>query len=227
MKSMRMMLMLAMLAVASIAAADTAAPADAAAESRSLTVKTFTLKHRSAERAVAIIKPLLSAEGSVSLQANSLIINDTPANVKKISAAVAEYDRPAQAFKLTVRLVAASRAAQANVPEELKEIGAKLAVLQFNAFEALGSANVDAKEGDTGLIDLQTGYRADFKLGEYDPASDTVKVEDFRVSRQQNDQLAQLVKTTLNLKVGQMFILGATKSSTSARALMVVVTAKR
>jgi hypothetical protein len=222
-----MMLVLAMLAVASIATAETAVPADAATEARSLTVKTFTLKHRSAERAVAIIKPLLSAEGSVSLQANSLIINDTPANVKKISAAVAEYDRPAQAFKLTVRLVAASRAAQPNVPEELKEIGAKLAVLQFNAFEALGSANVDAKEGDTGLIDLQTGYRADFKLGEYDPASDTVKVEDFRVSRQQNDQLTQLVKTTLNLKVGQMFILGATKSSTSARALMVVVTARR
>jgi len=62
---------------------------------------------------------------------------------------------------------------------------------------------------------------------EYDPASDSLKVSDFRISRLEGDQLAPMMKTTLNLKLGQTVILGVTKEAQSQRALMIVVTAKR
>lgn len=225
-------LLLILLCAAPYAAAEvtaTAGEAGDAAAAQSLSVKTFQFKHKNAEKAIAIVKPLLSSDGSIALQSTSLVVTDRVANIKAITAALAQFDRPAQAFHLNVRLIAASRVAAASaprVPDDLKEVAAKLALLRYNAFESLGDVRVEAKEGDPGLLDM-TGYRADFRLGEYDAASDTVRVEDFRLSRLQGDQLTQLVKTTLNLKVGQVFILGATKSAQSERALLVVVTANR
>jgi hypothetical protein len=71
------------------------------------------------------------------------------------------------------------------------------------------------------------GYRADFRFGEYDPASDSVQLADFKLLRLEGDQLAPLLKTTLNLKLGQTVIIGATRQPQSQRALMMVVTAQR
>ena len=79
---------------------------------------------------------------------------------------------------------------------------------------------------------LAPGFRADFRMGEYDPASDSVRVNDFRLQRVQGDaksgaDVQQLLKTSLNLKIGQMVMLGASRQPQSDRALMLVVTSKR
>jgi hypothetical protein len=88
-------------------------------------------------------------------------------------------------------------------------------------------ATVPEKGAWTGIVTLPTGYRADFKFGEYDPASDSLKVSDFHLSRLQNDQLTSLLKTTLNLRIGQTYIVGATKAPQSQRALMIVLVARK
>lgn len=209
--------------------------ADDADVGKTLSVRTFQFKHKEADKAAAVIKPLMSAEGSLSIQpgTNSLTVTDRPENLKSIAAALTKYDAPAQAFKLTVRLISASRvdpASAAPVAEGLRDVAPKLAMLRFNAFESLGDAEVTGHEGESGIIDLASGYRADFKFGEYDQSSDSVKVNDLRILRlegPQRDQLNALLKTSLNLKLGQTVILGASKVPTSQRALMIVVAAKR
>jgi hypothetical protein len=204
--------------------------ADAGEVGRNLTLKTFQFRNKQAEKAAAVIKPLMSAEGSMNIQpsANSLIVTDLPENMKKITAALAQFDQPAQAFHLTVRLVSARRgtAAEAHVGPDLSDVSPKLALLRYNVLESLGTAEVAGKEGDPGQVDLGA-HRADFHIGEYDPASDSLKVGDFRLSRRDGDQLTPLMKTTLNLKLGQTVIIGVTKEAQSQRALMIVVTAKR
>ena len=107
-----------------------------------------------------------------------------------------------------------------------KDIAAELSMLRFNSFEKLGDAEVQGKEGEPGMIDLGTGYKAEFKFGEYDPASDTIKLNDFRLEKLQNDQLSQLYKASLNLKLGRTVIIGAQKPQ-GQRALMIVVVARR
>lgn len=208
----------------------TSAPlfADAADVGKNLKVQTFQFKHKQAEQAAAVIKSLMSAEGSMSIQpsANSLVVNDLPANMKKIAAALAQFDTAPLSLSLTVRLVGASRGGQPRVDPLLNDVASKLALLRYNVLENLGSADADGKEGDPGIVELD-GYRADFKFGEYDPVSDSVKISDFKLSRLEGDELAPLIKTTLNLKVGQTVIIGATKQPQSQRALMIVVTAKR
>jgi hypothetical protein len=204
---------------------------DAAAGAKSLSVHTFTFRYKDADKAAAMIKSLLSAEGSMSIQpsTNALVVTDRADNLKTITKALTEFDVAPQAFRLTVRLVGASRAegTAPKVADELRDIAPKLAMLRFNALEALGSADVAGREGDPGIVTLPTGYRADFKFGEYDPASDSLKVSDFHLSKLQNDQLTSLLKTTLNLRIGQTYIVGATKAPQSQRALMIVLVARK
>lgn len=214
-----------LLMMTSVAFAD-----DAAAGAKSLSVRTFTFKYKDADKAAAMIKPLMSSEGTVSMQAstNALVVTDRPENLKAINKALTEFDLPPQAFRIVVRLVGASRGEGGpRVKDETKDIAPKLAMLGFNSLEDLGSADVAGREGDPGIINLASGYRADFKFGEYDPASDSVQISDFRLSKQQSDQLTPLLKTTLNLRIGQTYILGATKAPKSQRALMIVLVARK
>jgi len=214
-----------LLMMTSVAFAD-----DAAAGAKSLSVRTFTFKYKDADKAAAMIKPLMSNEGSVSMQAstNALVVTDRPENLKAINKALTEFDQPPQAFRIIVRLVGASRGEGGpKVTNDTKDIAPKLAMLGFNSLEDLGSADVAGREGDPGIINLASGYRADFKFGEYDPASDSVQISDFKLSKQQSDQLTPLLKTTLNLRIGQTYIVGATKAPKSQRALMIVLVARK
>ncbi|HEX2059187.1 MAG TPA: secretin N-terminal domain-containing protein, partial [Thermoanaerobaculia bacterium] len=202
--------------------------ADAADVGKRLTVQTFQFKHKQAEKAAVVIKPLLSVDGSMSIQpsANSLVVTDSPENIKRIAAALAQFDTQPLSLMLSVRLVGAARGGETRVDPQLKDIQSKLALLRYNVLESLGSADAGGREGEPGQIELE-GYRADFKFGEYDPATDSVRVTDFRLLRLEGDTLVPLMKTTLNLKVGQTVILSAAKEPQSQRALMIVVTAKR
>jgi len=208
-----------------------AAFADAADVGKNLSVRTFQFKHKQADKAAAMIKPLMSGSGTFTVQpgANSLVVTDDPENLKKIAAAIAQFDASPQPFRLSVRLVSAGRSggdARAKVPENLRDIESKLALLRYDTVDALGSANVDGKEGDNGSVDLSS-YRADFQFGEYDPASDSIKISDFKLSRLDGDQLAPIMKTTLNLKLGQTVIMAVTRDAQSQRALMMVLSARR
>ena len=196
---------------------------------KALSVKTFQFKFKNADRAAVAIKSLLSADGSMSIQpsANSLVVTDHPENLKAVDAAISEFDSAPRAVKLSVRVVTASHAEVASKPaEELREIAKSFAMLGYNSLESIGSANIDSHEGELGTIDLGGGYRADFRFGEYDPTSDTVRLEDFRISKLQGDQLSQIYKTTLNLKVGQMTIVTA-KRPQGQRALSIAFVARR
>lgn len=220
----RIALFLMMLLVCGIAAAEPKAG------DKPLSVRTFSFKYKDAEKAAAIIKPLVSAEGSISIQpsTNALQVTDRAANLKDIAKALAEFDAPAKEFKVYVRLVSASRVANpGRVTENLRDVADKLSMLRYNTFEDVGEATIQAKEGDPGAVDMQSGYRAEFKLGEYDPTSDSIKVRDFHLAKRQADQLTPLLNTTLNLGIGQTYIVGASKAPESQHALMIVLIARR
>src|SRR6266480_4208703 len=191
-------LMFLMVAILVAVAAVQAEP-PAADTAKTLTVRTFTFKYKDADKAASVVKPLLSSEGTISIQpgTKSVVVTDRPENLKSVAKAIGEFDVPPQAFKLSVRLVSAARVANdaAKVPGELKDVAPKLAYMRYNSLESVGQADFEGKEGDPGILEMPTGYRAEFKFGEYDPASDSVKVSELRLSRlQQKDQLTQVLK---------------------------------
>ena len=232
MKFKRVFLMMSMMLALSGAAF--AEPAAAAADAKpALAVRSFTFKFKQADKAAAAIKPLLSKEGSMSIQpsTNSLVVTDRAENLKSVAKLIGDFDKEPQSFRLYVRIVGASRVeGTPKIPDDLKDVARKLAILPYNSFENVGESTVQGKEGDPGLIEMQAGYRANFKFGEYDPASDSIAVNDLQIARltgAQKDQLTSLLKTSLNLTIGQTYILGASKAPQSQRALMIVLVARR
>lgn len=228
------MMLIALLMVSGAAFAEAESAAAAADATKSLTVRTFSFKYKDADKAATVIKSLMSAEGSVSIQpgTNSLVVTDRPDNVKAIAKAIGDFDLPAQAFKLSVRLVSAGRVdGNPKIGDDLRDVAQKLAMTRYNSFEDAGDAVMEGKEGDPGLIDMPTGYRAEFKFGEFDPTTDSLKVSDFHLSRlggAAKDQLTSVLpKTSLNLRLGQMYIVGAARAPQSQRALMIVLVARR
>ncbi len=222
------MLLLALLVAVSAAQAEPPAPDTA----KALSVRTFTFKYREADKAAGVIKPLLSADGTISIQpgTKSIVVTDRADNLKAVAKAIDDFDRPPQSFRLTVRLVSAARvsADTAKVGEDLRDVAPKLAMLRYNSLENAGRADFQGKEGDPGILEMPTGYRAEFKLGEYDPASDSIKVSELHLSRLQKDQLEPLLKPiSLNLRLGQTYMVAATRTPESQRALMIVLVAHR
>lgn len=197
-----------------------------------LSVRTFQFKNKDANQAAAAIKALMSAEGSLSIQpsANSLVVTDHAENLKQIVAALAQFDSPSRPIKLVIRLVSAGRDGNGRIPAEVQDIAPKLAMLRYNSLELLGDVDVEGNEGQSAVIDVGGAYRAEWKFGDYDAASDSIKVADLHLSKvggAQKDQLTSLFKTSLNLKLGQTVILGASKVPNSQHALMIVLLAKR
>ncbi len=196
---------------------------------KGLSVRPFQFRHKEADRAAAIIKSLLSSEGTMNIQpaTNTLVVTDRAENLKVIAEKLAEYDGEPASIQLSVRLVSAGRVdGEGRVPDDLRDVASKLRMLRYNSLESLGSATIETREGQQSIVELQNGYRADFRIGEYDPVTKSVQVIDFKLSRAQKDQLAEVLKTTLNLKTGVTHILAATRAAESNRAVMLVVSAK-
>lgn len=209
-----------------------ALPAMASAQARqALTSRSFSLEHKSAERAAAIVRPLLSADGTISIQPSSgaVVVTDRTQNLESIASALGQYDQPPRLFTVSVRLIAASRAQNPPpVAPDLREIAGKLSgVLRFNHFERLGETRVQAHEGAPVIGQtLSNEYSAEFRVGEFDPSSETLRIEEFELRRAgAGGQLTPVLKTTLNLRVGQTIIVGASRDPQSQRALMIVATA--
>ncbi|MEA2239171.1 MAG: hypothetical protein QOC81_3895 [Thermoanaerobaculia bacterium] len=231
----RILLMISMtLALSGAVLAEPAGEPAAATDAKpALAVRTFSFKFKQADKAAAAIKPLLSADGSMSIQpsSNALVVTDRPENMKAVAKMIGDFDKEPQSFRLYVRIVGASRVeGTPKIADDVKDVARKLASLPYNSFESVGEATVQGKEGDPGLIDMATGYRAGFHFGEYDTASDSIAVKDLQISKltgAQKDQLTSLLKTSLNLTIGQTYILGASRAPQSQRALMIVLVARR
>lgn len=206
--------------------------AEDAAGDPALNVRSFKLQHKAPERAAAIIEPLMSSDGTVSLQPSTrtIVVTDRPDNLRSIMAALDQFDTPPQQFSIVIKLVSASRAQNPSpVAPDLRDVAGKLGgVLRFNSFEKLGELRVGALEGAPVVgQELSPIYRADFRVGEFDPASNTIRIEDFQLRKSSDGQLSQVMKTTLNLKVGQTVVLGAARDPQSQKALMIVAVASR
>ncbi|HVR42680.1 MAG TPA: secretin N-terminal domain-containing protein [Thermoanaerobaculia bacterium] len=204
-----------------------------APESERIAARTFQLKFRDASRAALVIKPLISASGSVSIQpsSNTLVVTDEPEVLREVARTMARYDAPPRSFEVELKLVAASRAASpAPVPEDLREVSSKLSgVLRFNSFEKLGGIAAEGNEGDPVVVNLDGAFRAEFRMNEFDPVSQSLQLGEFRLLRipAEGGELQQLLKTaTLNLRIGQTVVLGASRLPNSNRALMLVLVAR-
>jgi hypothetical protein len=221
--------------VVALAAALAAAgrPAAAAPQAQSV-VRVFTLKHRKIEDVLPLLRPLLSDSGAVSavLEAsqNSLTVRGTPARIEQITRAVAAFDVPLRAIDIAVTLLKVAgektRAEKADVSQEIRGIGEKLKKL-FNVtdFTRLDSVVVQGIEGQRVVYVMGGGYRLEFLL---DPSRDGTQVQlrDLSLERVRNEAgkeiRGEILRTSINVNLGQPYILGVGRDESAADKLFVV-----
>ncbi len=198
-------------------------------------VKVFALKYRKVEDALALLRPLLSDSGAVSAvletNLNSLTVRGTPARVEQIAREVAAFDVPLRAIDIDVTLLKSSGekkrgGEKTDVSEEIRGIGERLKKL-FNVtdFTRLDSVVVQGIEGQRVAYVMGGGYRLEFLL---DPSRDGTQVQlrDLsleRVRREAGREVrGEIVRTSINVTLGQPYILGVGRDESAGDKLFVV-----
>ena len=198
-------------------------------------VKVFTLKHRKVEDALALLRPLLSDSGAVSAvletNDNSLTVRGTPARVDQIAREVAAFDVPLRGIDIVVTLLRSAGektkgGEKAEVSEEIRGIGERLKKL-FNVtdFTRIDSVVVQGIEGQRVAYVMGGGYRLEFVV---DPARDGTQVQlrDLSLERVRHaagkEVRGEIVRTSINVNLGQPYILGVGRDESAGDKLFVV-----
>jgi hypothetical protein len=219
----------ASLLVLSFLAAACAAQPGPSGNPGDLVLHAYTLKHRKASEALAVVSPLLSGRGTVELQpgTNTLVIRDTIATLGRIVPALRSYDHPARPLTLEIYIVRATRTAGTELRSDLPEpLALRLrSLLAYNVYKVQAQALLGSYEGQAVTYALSGDYEVSFRVGTV-IAPGRVKLSDFRFSRRNSrggQQPQLLLNTNLSLRMDQMTSLGVARSETSPEALMVVL----
>jgi hypothetical protein len=193
----------------------------------------FVFRFRRAEEAAILIRPILSTNGSIVLQSkqNSLTVRDSNSVIERSAQALGTYDVPPRGASISVTLLKASTepspAAHLNVSDEIRGVGEKLKRLfNFTGYTPLDSVVVQGTEGD--IVDCVIGgqYRLEFLI---DSTADEkmVRLKNLTLVRLRhepsgNEVRREILKTSLNIPVGQTYILGIGRDEAAPGALFMV-----
>jgi hypothetical protein len=199
--------------------------------------KVFTLRHRRVEEAALLVRPLLSDGASLTLQPrlNTLVVRDAPPVVERCGQAIASFDLPPRTVALSVTLLKAGTpepgpGIPGAVSEEIRGVGERLRKLfNFMAYTPLDALVVQGTEGDAVAYTIGGSYRLAFVL---DPSADAtvVRLKDLVLERLRRDERgretkSEILRTSINVPMGQTNVLGIGRDEAAAGALFLVFSA--
>lgn len=199
-------------------------------------VRVFRLKHRNAEAGFVVVRPLLTARGSIVVQPgqNTIIVRDAAAAVENAARAVASFDVPPRAFSVAVSLYRATtdrdgRSEPALPAEPSGGVGERLRKLfSFTDYAALDEVVLQGVEGDALSWPLGGGYRVDFLLEA--AGRDVVRLRNLVLVRVRRDEkgretVRDVARTSINARLREPFVLGIGREEGGSAALFLVLTA--
>jgi hypothetical protein len=215
------------------------AAALAAQPQEELGVHVYALRYQQAIDAIPLIQPLLSKRGTIELQPaeNTLVIRDTSAALGLIMPRLRNFDHPAQALKLEILIVRASRSTvspqeRSDLPEET--IYRLRHLLPYDVYQIQAQSQFSALEGQAVAYNLGEEYEVSFRLGTLlrlgGLREERIKLTGFQVGRRVNRKSsgAPLIRTeTLALVLDQTLSLGLAHNEASREALIILLTVHR
>lgn len=198
-------------------------------EARPPVLYAYTLRHQAPGEALDLVRPMLSAEGTVRLQASTatLQVRDSAEVTRRIAAFLRSFDHPPLTLDLEVMVVRASSVAVSPQPANSPEIPAELLerwrnLLRYEHYQLMARAQLEPKEGEEVTYEMGAGYRVSFRLGTL-LANRRIKLHNFRLALAGEGREDELIHTNLNPWLNQSASLGLARDESSRTALMVVV----
>lgn len=200
-----------------------------------LVVRVLTPKFWTIEETMTVVQPLLSDEGSILIQTRprSLTVKDRESVIERIAKAVEAADLPPRAIGLSVSLLRAGprlrpEKGRKEVPQ-MTGVGERLKKLfSFESYTVLESVNFLGIEGNSAGFSMGKEFRLDFRLARSLDSS-TARLKDVVLSRQREEGKKpgwkNLLRTSINVPMGQPFVLGVGKDESATGALFLVFVA--
>ncbi|HEV8266957.1 MAG TPA: hypothetical protein VGR00_01940, partial [Thermoanaerobaculia bacterium] len=169
----------------------------------------------------------------------TLTVRDVAPAVERTAQAISSYDVPPRAVSISIALLKASDdpappGAKREVSDEIRGVGERLKKLfKMTSFSRLDSVVVQGTEGDPIAYAIGGEYRLEFVIeGSREDAGKeaketTIRLKDVAFERIRRDEKGkdvrrELLKTSINVTVGQPFILGVGRDEAASGALFLV-----
>ena len=200
-------------------------------------IRAFAIRYRQVRDVAAVVEPLLSAEGSMTIQPqfNLLTVRDTSEVIERVAKAVGAWDVPLPTYRVGIRLLLGTTAPATPGPTHLatQGFGAELMkVFHFTSYQEIETVQVTAVEGTT--VETEAGGRYHLRFGLRAVANDPNRVQlgHFEVTRREQttrgqETLRPLLRTTVSLEIGQTAIVGLARSEGASQGLVLVLWAER
>ena len=124
-------------------------------------LEVISLRHRTAEQVIPVLRPLLEPGGALTGQYNQLIVRTTPANLAQIRAALAAIDTPIRRLVISVRFDRGESSAASGIRGEAR-ISNRGSSAEVRVQESRGSLG----EGVDQRIQVLEGGQAYISTGE-------------------------------------------------------------
>jgi hypothetical protein len=194
----------------------------------------FRLQYKSIDEAVALIRPLLSEDGTLLLQPQrrAITVHDRPERLAQVQEFLSAWDVPPRNVRLTIQLIRA-RAVEGGavrLSQELRGVGEALKdVTRWTDYENVGSVSVTTSEGGSATLNVDE-YRISLVLDQVAEAGASVRLKRFVLEKREplpggGERLRPIWDTVLNLKTEQLTVLGATRLEQSQKAILLTVSA--
>ena len=224
MKGRAALLLLAFLAAASLAAQESTA-----------VIRVYSLKHIPVTEILFYIQPLLSPGGDLRVSSqNQFQVKDIAARQRLVEQMVASLDIPPSSYRIAVKFMEASQAPPAgNVGEEVAGIGAQLkGLMPYASYAILEQLVIEGTPGDQISYRLGKDYQVEFNLRRVLQHPQMIQLSGLRLFRvktigEGQERHIPILRTTLNLTVGQIHVLGVSSMQGGAKALVMVFQAEK
>lgn len=204
-------------------------------------VRVFNLHYTSVAEASTAVQPLLSENGSLTVQPHkgTLTVQDSPEIVARVADMIARLESPPMRYHIAVELLEGSNG---ELPGDLRvEVDRRVTrMFPFSGYRSIGSAVFEGDVGSTAAADIGEGHRLSFvvtpvrvsersafgipdvgtriQLGEFTlqklPASDSG-----------GESAVEIIRTDVYLSPKQEVIIGAGASEDSTIGLVLILRA--
>ena len=215
--------------------------AEAPAEADPVSARAYEVRFKSLADAAELVSPLLSAQGTVTLQPRlkTLTVQDRVSVLSRVASLLQSFDLAPRNVEIAMSLFLGTdrreQEAGRNVPpssmtRDVRGIAETLGdFTKWNAYEPLGGRAVTGVEGGRVTVSLSDEYRVAYDI---DTVRDqSVKLTNFvlqRVTRGPDgkEKVQDVYSAAVVLPVGRMLMLGAAQNPESKRALFLTLQAR-
>jgi hypothetical protein len=215
--------------------------ADAAPANEAVSARAYEVKFKSLADAAELVAPLLTPQGTVTLQPRlkTLTVQDRVAVLDRVASLLASFDVAPRNVEIAMSLfLGTDRREQeagrivppSSMTRDVRGIAETLGdFTKWNAYEPLGGRAVTGVEGGRVTVSLSDEYRVAYDI---DTVRDqSVKLTNFvlqRITRGPDgkEKVQDVYSAAVVLPVGRMLMLGAAQNPESKRALFLTLQAR-